>query len=158
MDIIRPCSWWRPWTSPTNTCWPWGRASTTAPTPTWCASKTMTGTTRRRPSASITSLAKVLTQKHSLYPSLRLVSMSGLLSREILLTVSLSVCLKVNWSRWVVDSWSWTYYSFLFLNISYSNWSLLLCVQWCFESLVGLLGQDQHCGRWELWRQTTCWL
>lgn len=38
-------------------------------------------------------------------------------------------------------------FSFSFLNISYSNWSLLLCVQWCFESLVGLLGQDQHCGR-----------
>lgn len=50
-------------------------------------------------------------------------------------------------------------FSFLFFfYISYSNWSLLLCVQWCFESLVGLLGQDQHCGRWELWRQTTCWL
>lgn len=58
-----PCSWWRPWTSPTNTCWRWGRVSTTGPTPTWCVFRTTTGTTRRRPSASITSRAKVPTQK-----------------------------------------------------------------------------------------------
>lgn len=46
---------------------------------------------------------------------------------------------------------------FLFpLCILCSYWSLLLCVQWCFESLVWLFSQDQHCGRWE--QQTTCWL
>lgn len=71
--FVLACSWWRPWTSPTSTCWRWGRVSTTVQTPTWCASRTMTGTIRRRPSASITSHAKVLTQRKthlSVFPSL----------------------------------------------------------------------------------------
>lgn len=62
-------SWWRPWTSRMSTCWPWGRVSTTAPTPIWCVSRTTTATTKRRPSASTTSLAKVTTQEscHSVF-------------------------------------------------------------------------------------------
>lgn len=67
---VSPCSWWKLWISPTNTCWPWGRASTTAPTPTWSVSKTTTVTIRRRPSVYTTSLEKVRTLsvmiKHSL--------------------------------------------------------------------------------------------
>lgn len=49
-----------------------------------------------------------------------------------------------------------TCFSVCFLFPSY--WSLLLCIQWCFESLIGIFSQDQYCGRWELWWQTTCWL
>lgn len=34
--------------------------------------------------------------------------------------------------------------SCLFVSVSRSNGSLLLCVQWGFENLLWFLGQDQH--------------
>lgn len=64
-DSACHCSWWRPWTSPMSTCSQWARALTSAPTRIWCACRTTTATTRRRPSASIISRAKVA-RKHCL--------------------------------------------------------------------------------------------